>query len=120
MVAPQFRVEPSDQREVDQRRLTTAARFEVERVRQARAAQTALILRRGLTEAEMEHVKLCNGTVPGLLGALWTEFSNLPLAAQLRALGEPTFRGMSWQSLLQCNPYAMLAQWEPIKLRSYQ
>ena len=46
-------------------------------------------------------------TVPsiGVLDDYWDEFIALPQAQQLDALQSKDFRGMPWQSLLQCCPY---------------
>lgn len=41
----------------------------------------------------------------GLLGDLWDEFIALPQGEQAGALASDSFKGMSWQSLMQSCPY---------------
>jgi hypothetical protein len=61
-----------------------------------------------ISPSDLEIVRARNATHPGILGTLWAEFIELPLAEKISALSEPNFKGMSWQSLMQSNPYRMV------------
>jgi hypothetical protein len=69
-----------------------------------------LLLAQRLREGalDLNDARSRNAAMPGILGLRWAEFIELPLAAQTQALetlSEPRFRGMAWQSLLQCSPF---------------
>ena len=46
-----------------------------------------------------------NKSMIGTLGKAWGVFIELDKESQIRFLRDDSFNGMSWQSLLQCNPY---------------
>ncbi len=56
-------------------------------------------------ELDLDAARARNAGMPGVLGARWAEFIELPPGEQVAAMREPRFRGMSWQSLLQCSPF---------------
>ena len=92
---------------------------ELERVRKARAAQLAAICESGLSADERSIVEQYVRNLQGPLGSAWAAYIAQTPERQLAALDAPTFENLPWQSLLQCNPYAMLARWAPIRLRAY-
>jgi hypothetical protein len=81
----------------------------------ARAFQTQQILRDGISVEDRIVLERYCDSLPGVLGELWKDFLALAPQKQIDALGQPEFAKMSWQSLLQCNPFAMLKRWVPIK-----
>ena len=99
---------------LERRRL---ARAELARVDLARAEQVASICAAGPTHEERALVDRHVRSLPGPLGAAWAEFCALPAPQQAAALREPSFAGMPWHSLLQCNPYALLPRWRRIAAR---
>lgn len=50
-------------------------------------------------------VRRRNSSKPGMLGALWSEFIDLPRGDQLAALECARYKGMAWNSLLRSNPF---------------
>lgn len=62
----------------------------------------------GLSRKDFARVKSANRQAQvGVLTELWDHFLNLPTDQQINALKEPRFEGMSWQSLLQANPFVL-------------
>lgn len=74
--------------QVDKKRLDLQARFEADFFDDAEARKR-------------------NKAVPGILGALWAQFIELSKEQKIHHLGQTTFNGMHWQSLLQCSPYVV-------------
>lgn len=56
-------------------------------------------------QVNVDDARLRNKAMPGYLGELWTEFLELPSDQQVEVLNHESFKGMAWQSLLQCSPY---------------
>lgn len=62
----------------------------------------------GLSRKDIARVRSANRQAQvGVLSDLWDHFLNLPADQQINALKEPRFEGMSWQSLLQANPFVL-------------
>lgn len=55
-------------------------------------------------KVDMNDARFRNATMPGILGDHWASFIELPESAQIEALSLTEFKGMAWQSLLQCRP----------------
>lgn len=71
-------------------------------VTQKRYKLTERIVR---NDVDTDDARQRNKKMPGLLGELWAVFIELPAEQQVKELDCPQFKGMAWQSLLQCNPY---------------
>jgi hypothetical protein len=72
-----------------------------------RVTASRLALRQRLADGDVnaDNARQRNASMPGFLGELWGAFMQLPLQSQLDALAVTEYRGMAWQSLLQCSPY---------------
>lgn len=89
-------------------------------MRLERSAQLVRILQTGLDAGGSALVAELGNVPAGTLRTAWAEFIALPTTDQVEALESNDFRGVPWQSLLQCNPYSRLAGWEQIQLRAYE
>ena len=85
-----------------------ARREEVEKVmRQVDVKRIELARRIGSDAVDESDALRRNASMPGILGALWSQFIALSRQDKLSSLAESEFKGMHWQSLLQCNPYVV-------------
>lgn len=73
-----------------------------------RKKELASYLAQPIPPAALSKVRIRNSNKAGVLGAIWAEFIDLPQREQVRLLEELRFKGMSWQSLMQCNPYRLI------------
>jgi hypothetical protein len=76
-------------------------------VAQVDRKRTLLAQRLLAGEFDLQQARDRNAGMPGVLGQRWAEFLDLPASEQAATLREPRFRGMAWQSLLQCSPFLM-------------
>jgi hypothetical protein len=77
----------------------------MKKVDEKRADLSGRILRGDVDLADARQ----RAAIHGVLGNLWREFIELSPDEQVAALGEPTFKTMAWQSLLQASPFPRLA-----------
>jgi hypothetical protein len=73
-----------------------------------RKAALAVFLAQPLATCDMAIVRSRIAQDASILGDLWAGFIELPLEGKIKALDELSFRGMSWQSLMQSNPYSTI------------
>ena len=71
-------------------------------------ARLAQAIERG--EVDDQDADRRNSAMPGVLGDLWRDFLALPTPERLRALSQDAFKGMHWQSLLQCSPFFLQSE----------
>lgn len=69
------------------------------------AKRAALAQRIQASQVDAKDAHRRNETMPGYLGELWADFLAMPQPQQIKALRHDEFKGMAWQSLLQCSPY---------------
>lgn len=92
---------------VDQRSLEEQA-AKAQAICLAAERKSALVLFLGtpLSPNSLSKVRKRNSNRSGMLSALWSEFIDLPRGDQLTALEGARYKGMAWQSLIQCNPFS--------------
>jgi hypothetical protein len=91
--------------EPDQQSCEEQAAAEAQRLAAERKTALVQFLVTPLSANLLSKVRKRNSSKAGMLGALWSEFIDLPRGDQLAALEGARYKGMAWNSLMQCNPF---------------